>query len=68
MATIGYIRVSSADQNEDRQMLAMSEQGIPPECVFTDKQSGKDFDRIAYQSMLWEHGKLTVSALWNRQV
>ena len=48
----GYARVSSTDQNEDRQMIAMSELGIPSECVFTDKQSGKDFERSAYKSLL----------------
>ena len=52
MATFGYARVSSTDQNEDRQMIAMNEQGIPPERVFTDKQSGKNFDRSAYKSLL----------------
>jgi len=45
MATFGYARVSGIDQNEDRQMIAMSEQGIPSERVFTDKQFGKDFER-----------------------
>ena len=48
MTTYGYIRVSSTDQNEDRQLLAMRELGIPPEHVFADRQSGKDFDRPAY--------------------
>ena len=52
MATFGYSRVSGVDQNGDRQMIAMNEQGIPPECVFTDKQSGKDFERPAYKSLL----------------
>ena len=48
----GYARVSGTDQNDDRQMIAMREQGIPPERVFTDKQSGKDFERPAYKSLL----------------
>ena len=52
MKTFGYARVSSIDQNAARQMIAMNEQGIPPECVFTDKQSGKDFERPAYKSLL----------------
>ena len=52
MATFGYARVSSADQNEDRQMIALSEQGIPPERVFIDKQSGKDFERAAWKSLM----------------
>jgi DNA invertase Pin-like site-specific DNA recombinase len=52
MAVYGYVRVSSADQNEDRQLVAMEEIGVPPTKVFTDRQSGKDFDRRAYKSML----------------
>jgi len=51
MATYGYVRVSSADQNEDRQTFAMSEVDIPPTHIFTDKQSGKDFERPAYQRL-----------------
>ena len=52
MASFGYARVSDVHQNDDRQMIAMSEQGIPPERVFVDKQSGKDFDRPAFKSLL----------------
>ena len=52
MRTFGYVRVSGADQNEDRQMIAMSEQGIPQKRVFADRQSGKDFERPAYKSLL----------------
>ena len=52
MADFGYVRVSSADQNEDRQMIAMSEQGVPPSRIFIDKQSGKDFERPAYKLLL----------------
>jgi len=52
LTTYGYVRVSSADQNEDRQMLAMLELKIPAEYVFMDKQSGKDFNRPSYQSLL----------------
>jgi len=52
MATFGYARVSDIRQNDERQMIAMSEQGIPLECVFADKQSGKDFDRPAYKLLL----------------
>lgn len=48
----GYIRVSSRDQNEDRQRIALSGLGIPEENIFSDKQSGKDFSRPAYQSLL----------------
>jgi DNA invertase Pin-like site-specific DNA recombinase len=52
MASFGYVRVSDISQNEDRQIIAMNEQGIPPENVFADKISGKDFERPAYKSLL----------------
>ena len=52
MTTYGYIRVSSVDQNEDRQTLAMNELSIPPTRIFSDKQSGKDFERPAYRRLL----------------
>ena len=48
----GYIRVSSMDQNEDRQRIAMREMGVAPKNIFVDKQSGKNFERPAYQAML----------------
>ena len=48
----GYIRVSSKEQNEDRQVIAMEELNIPKKNVFMDKQSGKDFDRPQYKKML----------------
>ncbi len=48
----GYIRVSSTDQNEDRQLVAMRSKGIPTENIFIDKQSGKDFDRPEYKRMV----------------
>lgn len=44
----GYVRVSSTDQNEDRQMLAMQEAGVPEYNIFMDKQSGKNFERQQY--------------------
>lgn len=50
--TYGYIRVSSRDQNEDRQRIAMREFGIPDEFVFMDKQSGKDFERPGYKRLM----------------
>ncbi len=50
--TYGYIRVSSKDQNEDRQMTAMRERNVPECNLFIDKQSGKDFDRPAYRAMM----------------
>jgi DNA invertase Pin-like site-specific DNA recombinase len=45
----GYIRVSSKDQNELRQLEAMKEKGIDERDIFMDKQSGKDFKRAQYQ-------------------
>ncbi len=50
--TYGYIRVSTALQHEDRQRMAMEDFGISEDCLFTDKQSGKDFDRPAYNAMM----------------
>lgn len=54
--TYGYVRVSSYDQNEDRQMRAMEEAGVRKKNVFIDKQSGKDFERPGYR-WLMEHLK-----------
>ena len=48
----GYIRVSSRDQNEDRQRIAMHEAGVPERCIFMDKQSGKNFERPGYRRLL----------------
>lgn len=48
--TIGYIRVSTKDQNEDRQRIALEEFGV--DLLYCDKQSGKDFNRPQYQKML----------------
>ncbi len=48
----GYIRVSSKDQNEDRQRIAMREVGVPERNTFMDKQSGKDFKRPGWQRLL----------------
>ena len=50
--TYGYVRVSSADQNEDRQMIAMSELKIPAEQIYMDKQSGKNTARPGLQQLL----------------
>ena len=46
-----YVRVSSRDQNEQRQIHAMLEEGVEKERIFLDKQSGKDFDRPEYQTL-----------------
>lgn len=46
--TYGYIRVSSTDQNEDRQQIAMDRLAVPRKNIYLDKQSGKDFARQHY--------------------
>ena len=48
----GYIRVSSLDQNEDRQMIAMQKARIPRKNIYLDRQSGKDFERPMYKKMV----------------
>lgn len=48
----GYMRVSSKDQNEERQLIAMRAFGIPESHIFCDKMSGKDFRRPGYQAVL----------------
>lgn len=48
----GYVRVSSRDQNEDRQMIAMSQVKVPSKNIFVDKQSGKDFERPQYKCLM----------------
>ena len=48
----GYIRVSSKEQREDRQVIAMREAGVPEKNIYMDKQSGKDFERKGYQRMV----------------
>lgn len=52
MTKYGYVRVSTREQCEDRQMIAMQEAAIPRRQVYIDKQSGKDFDRPQYKRML----------------
>lgn len=48
----GYVRVSTREQNEGRQMLALHQQNVPEENIYIDRQSGKDFDRPMYNRML----------------
>ena len=48
----GYVRVSSTDQNEDRQLVAMLEKNIPQRNIYIDKQSGKDFERPQYKKLV----------------
>ena len=50
--TYGYVRVSSKDQNEERQLIAMKDFGVPDNNIYTDKQSGKDFNRPAYKRLM----------------
>ncbi|MCI9295283.1 MAG: recombinase family protein [Lawsonibacter sp.] len=51
MNTYGYVRVSTKEQNEDRQMVAMREFGVEDSRIVLDKQSGKDFDRPGYRRL-----------------
>ena len=48
----GYIRVSSMDQNEDRQLMAMKKVNVPEKQIFMDKISGKDFNRPQYKKLV----------------
>ena len=52
MKEYGYVRVSSLDQNEERQLIEMKKLGIPEERIYKDKQSGKDFDRPNYKRLV----------------
>ena len=52
MNTYGYVRVSTKDQNESRQMAAMQEFGVGDSCIILDKQSGKNFDRPGYRRLV----------------
>lgn len=52
MSIYGYIRVSSREQNEDRQLIALKEVGVPEKNIYLDKQSGKDFNRPQYKKLL----------------
>ena len=52
MSVYGYIRVSSKDQNEDRQLIALNEVGVEQKNIYLDKQSDKDFNRPQYKKLL----------------
>ena len=52
MNTYGYVRVSTKDQNEDRQLIALHELGLSDKYIYMDKQSGQDFNRPQYQKLL----------------
>lgn len=48
----GYARVSTREQNDERQRIALTAFGITPRAIFVDKQSGRDFDRTQYQRLM----------------
>lgn len=48
----GYVRVSSADQNEERQMIALRQKNVPKKNIYMDKASGKDFNRPSYKALI----------------
>lgn len=50
--TYGYIRVSTRDQNEDRQLIALRQMAVPESNLFVDRQSGKDFQRPQYRRLV----------------
>ena len=52
MNVYGYVRVSSRDQNEDRQLIALKKLGVPESGIYMDKESGRDFDRPMYREMV----------------
>ena len=52
MNVYGYVRVSTKEQNEDRQLIALGEVGVLEKNIFVDKQSGKDFNRPQYKKLL----------------
>jgi DNA invertase Pin-like site-specific DNA recombinase len=60
MNVYGYMRVSSKEQNEDRQRIALLEMGVPEKNIFMDKQSGKDFERTQYKKLLRKLNENTV--------
>ncbi|MCD8049958.1 MAG: recombinase family protein [Clostridia bacterium] len=62
----GYVRVSTKEQNEDRQVVAMQARGIPPKNIYIDKQSGKDFNRRQYKKifkLLKENDLLVIKSI-----
>ena len=63
MTAYGYIRVSSREQNEDRQRIALREVGVAEKDLYLDKQSGKDFERPQYQTLLHRLKKTICSML-----
>ena len=56
----GYMRVSSREQNEDRQRIALLEMGVPEKNIFMDKLSGKNFERPQYKKMIKKYKKYEI--------
>ncbi len=52
MGIYGYVRVSTREQNEDRQIIVLREVGVTEKQIYIDKQSGKDFNRPQYKRLL----------------
>ena len=55
-----YVRVSTQEQNEDRQVIALKEAGVPESHIYMDKLSGKDFERPQYKKLLRKLDKQSV--------
>ena len=65
-AVYAYVRVSSTDQNEDRQLITMRDKKVPARNIFVDKQSGKDFNRPQYLRRNGNHQKdVEISCCFN---
>lgn len=58
MEIYGYVRVSSTDQNEDRQLIALQEHGVDEKKIYIDKQSGNDFERPQYKKLVKNYGRV----------
>ena len=56
----GYMRVSTREQNEERQRISLLEHGVPKDRIYMDKQSGKDFERPQYRRLLKKLDKNSV--------
>ena len=63
MNAFGYVRVSDASQNEDRQMISMAEQGVPAKNIYVDKQSGK---QLSFDEVLAQCGGMSQATFYNR--
>ena len=58
--TYGYVRVSTKEQNIDRQLASMREMGIPEKNIYIDRMSGKDFNRPKYRKLIRHLLKLSI--------